>query len=573
MPLPNSNCCIHSQVKTLKTTGALGKKSRSSSGQKDCQSTENYGWLVTSLADVKEEKEDDIYFYFNIKSQKLIWKPSYTIPEPTYLEPDLLSREEIERCISQVNLGVSLQQIDVKRRISFEAFDLLDRLIRAWVVRQHYLEWSLTVSKGIKTICENVSLLRGICRCQALWRGFCMRRRYMAYLQVLHSPELRIAATKILQFIRSHRRRRFVKQTLTGLRRVLRCIRRFQALWRGFTLRRTLTASLALALSPMSQTVCEKPLVSLVRLCSSCLVPLLADSIYKSQIDCFRAAQNIADNAQQLLSLQDEIERSSKLLQLAEQMRREAEASKLRRPTLCLSTITLCGGGGGRVLLNNREDSQISPSEQVSQKYGGLLFLLYAEPDYLARLLIELPPHVLWVEKQEGVLETCKPSEFALRMERIILSFYGYGKRGGDEVSLTFLITRALHMQLHATSWSDIKGMRGHFALRLAVAMTHVSHSMQGTAVKHLIPLLQDILIADAKRQEKESGPASRMPEGDVMSTSLNVSRLVLICIPNFTPYSKLQRRRRRMLKNYTNRRQRNMRTGHVIRRDNQMRL
>ncbi|VDK23548.1 unnamed protein product [Taenia asiatica] len=517
------------QVKISKTMDTLSKNTKALHDRKDYHMAENYGWLVTSLASIKdkgkEEDDDDndIYFYFNIKSLKLIWKPSYTTPEPTYLEPDLLNREEIEKCISQVNLGVPLQQTKVKSCISLEAFDLLDRLIRAWVVKQHYHEWNLTMSEGIKTVCEKMSLFQGICRCQALWRGFCMRRRYKAYLQALRSPELRIAATRILHFIRSHRRRRFVKQSLIGLRRVLRCIRRFQALWRGFTLRRTLTASLALALNPMLQSACERPLISLVRLCSSCLVPAQADNIYNFQLDCLQAAQSTADNAQQLVSLQDEIELSSKLLQLAEQMRREAVASKLRRPTLCFSSIALCGGS--RVLLNNLKQSQISAGEQVSQKYSGLLFLLYSEPDYLARLLIELPAHVLWVEKQEGVLETCKPSEFALRLERIILSFYNYGKRGGDEVSLTFLITRALHMQLHATSWNDIKGTRGHFALRLAVAMTHVSHSMQGTAVRHLIPLLQDILIADAKRQEKESGPVARMPEGDVSPSLLNNSR------------------------------------------------
>ncbi|KAL5968983.1 Ras GTPase-activating-like protein IQGAP1 [Taenia solium] len=518
------------QVKISKTMGTLSKNTKALHDQKDCHIAENYGWLVTSLASFKdkeekekEEEEDDIYFYFNIKSLKLIWKPSYTTPEPTYLEPDLLNREEIEKCISQVNLGVPLQQTKVRRCISLEAFDLLDQLIRVWVVKQHHHEWNLTMSEGIKTVCENMSLFQGICRCQALWRGFRMRRRYKAYLQALRSPELQTAATRILHFIRSHRRRHFVKQTLTGLRRVLRCIRRFQALWRGFTLRRTLTASLALALNPMSQSACERPLVSLVRLCSSCLVPTQADSIYNFQLSCLQAAQSTADNAKQLVSLQNEIELSSKLLQLAEQMRREAVASKLRRPTLCFSSIALCGGS--RVLLNNLKQSQISASEQVSQKYSGLLFLLYSEPDYLARLLIELPAHVLWIEKQEGVLETCKPSEFALRLERIILSFYNYGKRGGDEVSLTFLITRALHMQLHATSWNDIKASRGHFALRLAVAMTHVSHSTQGTAVRHLIPLLQDILIADMKRQEKESGPVVRMPEGDVSPSLLNSSR------------------------------------------------
>ncbi|KAL5104346.1 hypothetical protein TcWFU_008749 [Taenia crassiceps] len=439
------------QVKTSKAMGTLNKNLKTLHGRRDCHSAENYGWLVTSLAGDKEG-EDDIYFYFNIKSQKLIWKPSYTTPEPTYLEPGLLSREEIERCISQVNLNVPLQQI-----------------------------------------------------------------------QVLNSPKLRIAALRILQFIRKHRRRRFVKQTVIGLRRVLRCIRRFQALWRGFTLRRMLNASLALALNPTSQSACERPLVSLLRLCSSSLVPSLADNIYKFQLGCIHAAQSTADNAEQLMSLQEEIERSSELLHLAEQMHREAVASKLRRPTLCFSTTTLCGGS--RVLLNNLKQSQTSPSEQISQKYSGLVFLLYAEPDYLARLLIELPSRVLWVEKKKGVLENCKPSDFALRLERIILSFYNYGKRGGGEVSLTFLITRALHMQLYASSWNDIKGMRGHFALRLAVAMTHVSHSMKGTVVQHLVPLLQDILIADAKRQEKESGSASRKPEKDVIPSLLNNSR------------------------------------------------
>ncbi|CDS41707.2 hypothetical transcript [Echinococcus multilocularis] len=521
------------QLKNSKTTGALTANLQTTSGVEDCHSTANNGWLVASLASVKDEeeekeekeKEKDIHFYFNIKSQMLIWKPSHTIPEPTYLEPDLLSWEEIERCIDQVNLGVPLQQTKLRKRISVEGFDLLDRLIRAWIVREHYLQWTFTMTRAMQMIGENASLLQGICQYQALWRGFCMRRCYKAYLAVLRSTKLRIAATTILQFIRIHRRRRFIELTLAGLRRVLRYIRRFQALWRGFALRQVLTSSLALALNPMSQRACERPLLILVRLCGSHLVPTQADNIYNYQLDCFQAAQGIEDNTQQLVRLQDDITHSSKLLQLAEEMRQEALAPKLRLLMLCLTTTTLCSGS--RVLSNNPRQLQNSFSEQVSRKYSGLLFLLYAQPDYLARLLIELPSHVLWVEKHEGVLEACRPSEFALRLERIILSLYNYGKRGGGgEVRLMFLITRALHMQLHASSWNNIKGMRGHFALRLAVVMTHVSHSMQGTVVKHLIPLLQDILTADAKREEVESRPASSVPQGDNSRSGGNTRKL-----------------------------------------------
>ncbi|CDS43304.1 ras GTP ase activating protein with iq motif [Echinococcus multilocularis] len=289
------------QLKNSKTTGALTANLQTTSGVEDCHSTANNGWLVASLASVKDEeeekeekeKEKDIHFYFNIKSQMLTWKPSHTIPEPTYLEPDLLSWEEIERCIDQVNLGVPLQQTKLRKRISVEGFDLLDRLIRAWIVGEHYLQWSFTMTRAMQMIGENASLLQGICQYQALWRGFCMRRCYKAYLAVLRSTKLRIAATTILQFIRIHRRRRFIELTLAGLRRVLRYIRRFQALWRGFALRQVLTSSLALALNPMSQRACERPLLILVRLCGSHLVLTQADNIYNYQLDCFQAAQGI----------------------------------------------------------------------------------------------------------------------------------------------------------------------------------------------------------------------------------------------------------------------------------------
>ncbi|KAH9277689.1 hypothetical protein ECG_09807 [Echinococcus granulosus] len=371
------------QLKNSKARGALTTDLQTTSDVKDCHATENSGWLVASLVSVKDEEEEkeeeeeekkkkDIHFFFNIKSQMLIWKPSHTIAEPTYLEPDLLSWEEIERCIDQVNKGVPLQQTKLGKRISVETFDLLDRLVRAWIVRQHYLQWTFTMTRAMQMIGENASLLQGVCQYQALWRGFCMRRCYKAYLEVLRSTKLRIAATTILQFIRIHRRRRFIEVTLAGLRRVLRYIRRFQALWRGFALRRVLTSSLALALNPMSQSACERPLLILVRLCGSHLVPTQADNIYNYQLDCFQAAQGIEDDARQLVRLQDDITRSSKLLQLAEEMRQEVLAPKLRLPMLCFSTITLCSGS--RVLSNNLRQLRTSRSEEGAERLFLALF-------------------------------------------------------------------------------------------------------------------------------------------------------------------------------------------------------
>ncbi|VDM16810.1 unnamed protein product [Hydatigera taeniaeformis] len=518
--------CIEEYVEALFQIKTSKQEMNVSRGE--CSPRECHGWLVTSVSSMREEghaekeqwqeerveeNEKAIYFYFNIKSQRLIWKPSYTTPEPTYLEPDLLTREEIEACINRVNLGVQPPQSGLRKRISAEAFDLLDRLIRAWIIRQHYREWMLALCEKMRIIGEKKRLLRGICLYQAMWRGFCIRRRYKAYLQVLRSPNLQSAAIQILHFIRRQRRRRFVEQTVNGVRHVLKCIRRFQALWRGFALRQTLTTALVLALNPMSPSACERPLVTLARLLSSCLMPTLTDDIYNFQLNCFQAAQGVEDKAEQLMRLQDDIESASKLLQLVVQMRQAAMTSKARRAMLCFSTVTLCGDS--RNLSHHLQPSQTSPTEVISEKYGGLLFLLYAQPDYLARLLVELPAHVLWVEKVEGVLETCKPTDFALRLERIILSLYDYGKRGGGEVRFTFLISRALHIQLHTTPWNEVKSMRSHFALRLAVAMTHVSHSTRGTVVKRLIPLLQNILTADTQREEGERRPSSRMPQGD----------------------------------------------------------
>ena len=124
------------------------------------------------------------------------------------------------------------------------------------------------------------------------------------------------------------------------------------------------------------------------------------------------------DNAKEIIRLDEEVNRSTKLLQIVEQMRRDATASNLKRPILRLSTIA------PRVGTRSLNQLPLSPIDLATEKYGGLIFLLYAEPDYFARLLTELPPSVLWAEKTKVALDACKSSEFALRLERIIHGFY-----------------------------------------------------------------------------------------------------------------------------------------------------
>ena len=50
------------------------------------------------------------------------------------------------------------------------------------------------------------------------------------------------------------------------------------------------------------------------------------------------------DNAKEIIRLDEEVNRSTKLLQIVEQMRRDATASNLKRPILRLSTIAPCVG-------------------------------------------------------------------------------------------------------------------------------------------------------------------------------------------------------------------------------------
>ena len=487
------------------------------------QLIQHSGWLVTSLPD--ENEASRIHFYFNTRTYRLTWKPSYAVSEPTDLDPTLLNREDIEKCIQEVNLARNNLEVEQSRTFSHESFDLLDRLIRAFILRQHYYEWCCSMVAGIQKICANKSLLQGILHFQALWKGFCARRRYKAYLQTLRSPKLKIAAARILRFIRVQRRRRFIERTLCKIRIVLRSIRILQALWRGFSLRQTLKTALLLALNPMSKAAYDISIASVARIFTSNLVPPQIISISQAGFECFQTAQNMEDNAKELIRLDEEVNRSTKLLQLVEQMRRDVAASNLKRPILCLTTIAPCVG------TRSLNKLHLSPIDLVTEKYGGLIFLLYAEPDYFARLLTELPPSVLWAEKTEGALDACKPSEFALRLERIILGFYNYGKKGGDELSLTFLIIRALHIYLKSTSWKDVKSMQSHFALRLGVAMTLVSHSKEGNVVERLIPLLQDILVNNTKHQQSESRISSRMPQGDVSPTPFDVSLVFRIFI------------------------------------------
>ena len=177
-----------------------------------------------------------------------------------------------------------------------------------------------------------------------MWKGFCARHRYKAYLQTLRSPKLKIAAARILRFIRVQRRRRFIERTLNRIWIVLRSIRILQALWSGFSLRQTLRTALLLALNPMSKAAYDITIASVARIFISNLVPSQIISISQAGFECFQTAQNIEGNAKEIIRLVEEVNRSTKLLQLVEQMRRDAAASNLKRPILCLSTIAPCVG-------------------------------------------------------------------------------------------------------------------------------------------------------------------------------------------------------------------------------------
>lgn len=472
------------------------------SSQMKPYSRKSNGWLLTSLPNPKCEFH--FSFYYNVNTHKIVWKHSYFQSEPSYLDQSLLNREEIEECINRVN-HESLNKPIEGKPICLEVFNLMDRLIRAWIMRQRFHVWSSDINARIKKICLNRNLYRGIVQLQALWRGYCVRRRYKAYLQYLSSPNLQIAGARILGYIRSLRRRRFIERTLNELFRVLQSIRRLQAVWRGFQLRRTLKSSLLLALDRSPQTAIETPLIVMTRLCSSQLVPPDTDSIYDRQLDCFKAAAKIESNAHELTQLEEEINRSSTIFKLLEQMQQKTLALRGKNST---SSKDPCTG------------DEFALIEKVNQKYSAFFFLLYTQPEYFARLLVGLSANMFWDENPTDYLDTCKPSEFALKLERIILSFYSYGCNLGDELRLYFLITRAFQLQLNGMAWDDLKNTRGHFVLRLGITLVHVIHSSEGTAVHRLLNLIHEILITKAKRT------APKVAQGDTVISSSDVSCL-----------------------------------------------
>ncbi|VDD75116.1 unnamed protein product [Mesocestoides corti] len=483
------------------------------------------GWLRTSLPHRNGEND---HFYYNIKSGELIWRPSYTTPEPSCTDPFLLNREEIAECVNQVNksskaLGDGLQ--NVTRPFPQSAFNILECLIRAFLVKRHHLEWAYTLNEGMEKICKSRELLVGIKGFQALWRGYFTRQKYAAYIATLNSPKLKFAAARIVTYIRHHRRRRMIERTLEGVWRILRGVRKAQAMWRGHVLRRALASSLSLALSPNYLSTSRRPLYWLGRLFKCALVPKAADNIYDTQLGCFHAAQKIEDQACLLVRLDNEIGRLQMIISLIDRVHHDACASTLKHKRSssanCVSTATKCAAES-LVMIGENVVKQ-TPEEQVGRRYEGLLFLLYTQPDYLARLFAELPSHLLWQEKPVANPEAYKASEFGLMLERIILSLYNYGMSLGDETSLLFLVIRILHLQVATSSWCAIMEERSHFALRLVVSMTHVSHSLDGkhakTGISRLLPLLQEILSGDREGCKAKEGAGVPMPGGDAHSS------------------------------------------------------
>ncbi|KAL7055930.1 hypothetical protein AAHC03_023015 [Spirometra sp. Aus1] len=499
----------------------------------DCSYVINCNWLFTSLplfaeTPVKRKqsrsggssrKEVELPFFYNTRDCRIVWCPTYspTNARPLCLDPGLLNREEIVACVRDVNRRVQLsseaqnlpeatqvaEQMDAAEKS--QTLCTLESLIRAYLVRRQHQEWSAHLTRCIDIICDRRHLIGGVIKLQAAWRGFRQRRRYRSWLGHLASCEVRDAGRRILTCWRRHRIRRMLRRVLRAVRRLSRGVRRLQALWRSHWQRRVLSTIVSLSLQSAAgmerqlmassghqhlaiggilnwATMQAAPplnyLYCVQQMSLHTLTNETSAEIYEEERASLASIREVEESLRYARACSEEVVRIDRMIGLfmRAKMQQEARRQKNRAKT-----------SGGNVQPDGGSASSTT-EDLYFHAYSGLLFLLYSQPDYLARLLEEIPGKQLWqpLEAPMSVLEAGRISLFGLLLERLILGVFRHGLLPGDEQRLLFLISRSLH--LHIMRLADCQPDRAArafdanepcpFALRLAVSLAHTQQSV-----------------------------------------------------------------------------------------------
>ncbi|VDL96850.1 unnamed protein product [Schistocephalus solidus] len=511
----------------------------------DCSYVINCNWLFTSLPLFAEmpvdrkpsrggggggggTKEAELPFFYNTRDGRIVWCPAYspTNTRPICLDPGLLNREEIVACVRDVNRRLRLasehqDQSEVGQvavPVQMDAVEksqtlcTLESLIRAYLLRKQHQEWSAHLTRCVDIICDRRCLIRGVIKLQAAWRGVLQRRRYLDWLSHLSSFEVRDAGRKLFACIRRHRMRRMLRRVMRTVRRLSRSVRRVQALWRGHWLRKvfsvTIFLSLRSAASMERQFITSfgqqhlgasggilnwatmqvaPPLNYLYCVQQMSLLTLNNDKIsevYEQERASLASVREVEESLRYARVCSEEVGRIDRMIGLFMRAKMQQDARRQKIKTKANGGRAQAGGG-----------STSSTTELYFQAYSGLLFLLYSQPDYLARLLEEIPGKQIWqsLEAPMSVLEAGRISLFGLLLERLILGIFHHGLLPGDEQRLLFLISRSLH--LHIMRLADCQPDRAArafdanepcpFALRLAVSLAHTQQgaTARGTRV------------------------------------------------------------------------------------------
>lgn len=461
----------------------------------ECTLVMNCNWLFTQLPLTTDHKENHeliellpalkgIPFFFNTNDGRIIWSPTHCAMSPGCLDPALLSREEIVSVVQTVNSvfykehstnyfsAINFNTSD----ISIEALKVIQRLARAYIIRKHHREkWSFggSLSTKLDVLAKNEKGIRGLTRFQAIWRSYTVRQQFYGYLKSLMDPNLMAAGRIILKALR-RRRCRFLWSNLFVLVSYLRKkVIQAQALWRGYWLRKLWSSTRAIGFQRSQSMTRINPLYCVQHMCA-----LIADpnhKQYKCELTCLAVANSVTEHLENLL---EDDRKMSDLDTLIGALVKCRSKKKNSNHLMCVKSVEK-----EEVLLCGKQDSS-KPSPL--DNYSGLIFLIYTQPDYWARLLVEIPNNLIWRDCKEAFPETLVISNFGGILERLVMGFFRFGRTSGDEARLLFLIARALHIQFvdHQTPKGERPESKVYdvargpcpMALRLAISLAHTQH-------------------------------------------------------------------------------------------------
>ncbi|KAF6772597.1 hypothetical protein AHF37_08734 [Paragonimus kellicotti] len=305
-------------------------------------------------------------------------------------------------------------------------------------------------------------IIKSVVRVQACWRRYRAQKAYQKRLLELHSSRTIQAAIRIQSHWRGFLARRAYRVRYVRYQRFLaKCIR-IQTTWRGYMARKAYRQLFLLAemnkpkwmrtnytaqpdnRSNKSKTFRPISPLGCVARYIQCLEGRAAKLAYETQMACFLLGKSILAGLNQLKDIGQELRSSDQLIRLLVQVRVHGRTQSFHSEHDVKSSLHV-----EKEQVSTHNATQPNVLDLFSHRYRAVFHLLYNQPDYMAILLAQISPKMLWtttdLSRASSMCNYFRPTAYGFALERLVFGLYRFGLKSADYARLTHLFSRAIH--------------------------------------------------------------------------------------------------------------------------------